>query len=128
MLDGCVGLLTRWSREWIARPGVVVGLAAAGRPQMVDSVVAAIAAAGRLPHAAMGVSALPGPESSSADEAAHWREALSLPPGGDAPLVRRVVLLVVDATSSLWPVTLAASMLREAGASAVLPLVLHRRP
>jgi ATP-dependent DNA helicase RecQ len=40
----------------------------------------------------------------------------------------RVVLLVVDATSSLWPVTVAAATLREAGAAKVLPLVIHRRP
>ena len=40
----------------------------------------------------------------------------------------RVVLLVVDATSSLWPVTVAAAVLRRAGADAVLPLLLHRRP
>ncbi len=128
MIDGCVALLTRWSREWLARPGVVIGLAAAGRPRMVRSVVEAIAGAGRLPHAEMGVSALPGPDLASADEAVHWRDALTLPHDGDAPLVRRVVLLVVDATSTLWPVTLAAAMLREAGAEAVMPLVLHKRP
>ena len=40
----------------------------------------------------------------------------------------RAVLLVVDATASLWPVTVAAAVLRRAGASVVLPLVLHRRP
>jgi len=38
------------------------------------------------------------------------------------------VLLVVDATSSLWPVTVAAAKLREAGSGVVLPLLLHRRP
>jgi ATP-dependent DNA helicase RecQ len=39
-----------------------------------------------------------------------------------------VVLLVVDASSSGWPVTVAAALLRRAGARAVLPLLLHRRP
>ena len=38
------------------------------------------------------------------------------------------MLLVVDASSSLWPVTLASAVLRRAGAAAVLPLLLHRRP
>ena len=38
------------------------------------------------------------------------------------------VLLVVDASSSLWPVTVASAALRRAGARAVLPLLLHRRP
>ena len=40
----------------------------------------------------------------------------------------RVVLLVVDATSTLWPVTVATATLREAGAAKVLPLIIHRRP
>lgn len=128
IIDGCVALLTRWSREWLARPGVVIGLAAAGRPRMVRSVVEAIAGAGRLPHAEMGVSSLPGPDLASADEAVHWRDALTPPRDGEVPLARRVVLLVVDATSTLWPVTLAASMLREAGADAVMPLILHKLP
>ena len=67
-------------------------------------------------------------EPTSADEAAHWRDVLG-PPEGMPPEVReRVVLLVVDGTSSLWPVTVAAASLREAGAAKVLPLVIHRRP
>ena len=40
----------------------------------------------------------------------------------------KVVLLVVDASSSQWPITVAAAHLREAGASMVLPLLVHRRP
>ena len=64
---------------------------------------------------------------SSADEAAFWRDALT--PGTlPAEVAGRAVLLVVDATSSLWPITVAAAALRRAGASAVLPLLLHRRP
>jgi ATP-dependent DNA helicase RecQ len=64
----------------------------------------------------------------SAEEAAMWRDRLQ--PGRlDAGAVAgRCVLLVVDATSSLWPVTVAAALLRREGAAAVLPLVLHRRP
>ncbi len=62
----------------------------------------------------------------SADEAAFWRDALD----GTAPeaVAGRCVLLVVDATSSLWPVTVASSVLRRAGAAVVLPLLVHRRP
>jgi ATP-dependent DNA helicase RecQ len=64
---------------------------------------------------------------SSADEAALWRDRLDLSEAGQA-VPGRAVLLVVDATSSLWPVTVAAALLGQAGASVVLPLVLHRRP
>jgi ATP-dependent DNA helicase RecQ len=45
-----------------------------------------------------------------------------------AAVTDRVVLLVVDASSTQWPITVAASALRAAGASRVLPLLLHRRP
>ena len=38
------------------------------------------------------------------------------------------VLLVADATSSQWPITVAAAKLREAGAAYVLPLLIHKRP
>jgi ATP-dependent DNA helicase RecQ len=38
----------------------------------------------------------------------------------------RTVLLVADVTSTGWPVTVAAAHLRDAGAKAVLPLVIHR--
>ncbi len=126
--EGCVRLLSRWSGEWRARPDIVLGLAAAARPLLVGSVVDEIAGAGRLPSGTIAVASPAAPDLTSADEAAHWRDALRLPPAEQAPVAGRSVLLVVDATSSLWPVTVAAAALREAGAAAVLPLVLHRRP
>ena len=61
------------------------------------------------------------------DEAAFWRDHLDASAAA-AAVAGRVVLLVVDASSSLWPVTVGAAVLRRAGASAVLPLLLHRRP
>ena len=64
---------------------------------------------------------------SSADEATYWKERLDAGQVADA-VAGRSVLLVVDATSSMWPVTVAAAVLRRAGAGVVLPLVLHRRP
>ena len=64
----------------------------------------------------------PPTDATGAVEAAYWRDHL-----GDAPDVAgQAVLLVVDASSSGWPITLAAARLREAGATAVLPLLIHR--
>ncbi|MGE4032007.1 MAG: ATP-dependent DNA helicase RecQ, partial [Thermoleophilia bacterium] len=128
VVTGCIDLLRAWSRSWTARPQVVIGLAADGRARLVDEVVAAIAGAGRLSSGSIGVAARPSPGLTSGDEAAHWRDALVMPADGEVPLVRRVVLLVVDATSSGWPVTIAAAALRDAGAAEVLPLVIHKRP
>ena len=96
---------------------------------MTASVADHVAERGRLDRASMPVPArVPDlRETSSADEAAFWRDALT-PDTLPTEVSGRAVLLVVDATSSLWPVTVAAAALRRAGASTVLPLLIHRRP
>jgi ATP-dependent DNA helicase RecQ len=127
VLEVSVGLLSRWRHDWSARPEVVVGLPAAGRSQAVASVADHLAQVGRLDRVDLtGVRPLQG-DPPSGEEAAHWREALAGPVEqlGDAAR-GRVVLLVVDATRSGWAVTVAAAMLRRAGARGVLPMVLHR--
>jgi ATP-dependent DNA helicase RecQ len=127
--DACVRVLAQWRTSWPARPEVVVDLSAAGFPVMTGSVADHIAATGRLDRASFGS---PGRlpdlrELSSADEAAFWRDHLDATGLADA-VGGRVVLLVVDASSSLWPVTVGSALLRRAGSRAVLPLLLHRRP
>jgi ATP-dependent DNA helicase RecQ len=57
-----------------------------------------------------------------------WRDGLQVDDTTAQAVTARTVLLLVDATSSQWPVTVAAAKLREAGAAAVLPLVIHKRP
>ena len=128
-----VAVLGRWRTEWAGRPEVVVPLPASGFSALTRDVAGHLATVGRLDAADLTVdpSQVPPAASrdlSSADEAAAWKAAL----GVDATAVQAVsgrrVLLVVDATSSLWPVTVAAAVLRGAGASAVMPLLIHRRP
>jgi len=65
---------------------------------------------------------------SSPQEAALWRDALRVNDDLLSAVCGKVVLLVVDATSSQWPITVAAAHLRQAEASMVLPLLVHRRP
>ncbi len=129
LTEACVRLLSQWRATWPARPEVVVDLPAAGLTRLVGSVADHLAAVGRLGRASL---ALPAPapdvrDLSSADEAARWRDLLTAAVPTDA-VHGRTVLLVVDASSSLWPVTVASALLRRAGARAVLPLLLHRRP
>jgi ATP-dependent DNA helicase RecQ len=129
LAEACVRLLGQWRTTWPARPQVVVDLAAAGFGRVVGQVADHLATVGRLERATLPVpGTLPDSrELSSAEEAARWCELLT--PVVPTELVAgRVVLLVVDASSSLWPVTVAASVLRRAGAELVLPLLLHRRP
>jgi ATP-dependent DNA helicase RecQ len=130
--DACVRLLSGWRRDWPARPEVVVDLPAAGFPVLTEDVADHLAAVGRLDRARLPVGAGPGAdavrEMGSAEEAAMWRDRLGAQQAPDGAVAGRSVLLVVDATSSLWPVTVASAVLRRAGAAVVLPLVLHRRP
>jgi ATP-dependent DNA helicase RecQ len=130
LVDAVVRLLGVWRGEWSRRPDVVVGLPAGGFPKLTEGLVDRIAEVGRLDKAALrvpdGFDVAAAAELASAGEAVAWRDALSCP---DPEAVEgKVVLLVVDATRSLWPVTLAGALLRRSGADAVLPLVVHRLP
>ena len=130
VLDACVRLLVDWRTSWQARPEVVADLPAAGLPQLTASVADHIAETGRLDRVRLSLRELVGRdprELSSADEAALWRDLLDISDVG-AQVSGRTVLLVVDASSSLWPLTVASAMLRRSGAATVLPLLLHRRP
>jgi ATP-dependent DNA helicase RecQ len=127
--DACVRLLSGWRGSWSARPEVVVDLSVTGHPVMTGSVADRVAEVGRLSRATLAAPVSPPDlrELGSAEEAAYWRDHLDAGPLRDQ-VAGRCVLLLVDATSSLWPVTVAAAALRDAGASVVLPLLLHRRP
>lgn len=127
LAHGCVGVLSRWRTDWPARPEVAVALDTGGYPGLAAEVVGHLARVGRLASASVEVAPGPAPDPDvpSDREAAYWREALSVPEASEVE--GKVALLVVDATRSQWPVTVAAAKLREAGAAMVLPLVVHRQ-
>ncbi|WP_405011324.1 DEAD/DEAH box helicase [Kitasatospora sp. NBC_01539] len=143
VVDALVSVVADWARGpggWagppdsagaqMARPVGVVAMTSSTRPALVESLAARIAAIGRMPllgqvgyatgrpphgprsnsaqrlHSLAGTLAVPDP----------LREALAASPGP--------VLLVDDLVDSGWTVTVAARLLRKAGATAVLPLVL----
>ena len=126
---GCVAALSRWRDAWSSRPEVVVTLPAAGYRQLTTVIADHLAEIGRLERAEVTVdpSAFT-PDLSSAEEAKVWRDGVSVDQLTAQAITNRSVLLVVDASSSQWPITVAAAKLREAGAAAVLPLLIHRRP
>ncbi len=128
--QGCVRLLAGWRETWPARPEVAVDLPASGFGLLTADIADHLADVGRLGRASMPVGS-PVADSrglSSAEESAHWRDDLDAAAPLGSAVRGRAVLLVVDATSSLWPVTVPAAVLRRAGASVVLPLLVHRRP
>lgn len=130
LCEASVAALKGWRTSWDRRPEVVVSLTAAGGMAGAADVVADhLAGVGMLGRAEASVAGEPSGvrELNSGQEAAWWQENLVL----DGPCRQRIraaaVLLVVDASSTSWPITVAAAKLLEAGADKVLPLLLHQR-
>lgn len=120
--DAAVATLSAWVRDTGMRPEVIVSLRLTGT-NLAETLAAHLRDVGRRGGGTFPVRmGDPPTDATGAVEAAYWRDHL-----GDAPDVAgQAVLLVVDASSSGWPITLAAARLREAGATAVLPLLIHR--
>ena len=128
LTDAIVKVLAAW--DWTARPVSVVTLPSRSRPLLVGSLGERIAAIGRLLYLGSFEYATPdgpGPRRHNSAQrlASVWR-SLTVPAGlrdavaaSDGP-----VLLVDDAIDTGWTMTVAAALLRDAGADAVLPLAL----
>ncbi len=130
LLEGAVRTLVGWRGEWDARPTQVIALPAAGFTRLTGQVAEHLGSVGRLPVQTWRPStSVREGESAGGAEAHAWREALGSPQQSlTSPVDGQVVLLVVDRTSTQWPVTVAAAALGHAGAAAVLPLVVHKLP
>ncbi|GAA0587977.1 ATP-dependent DNA helicase RecQ [Kribbella sandramycini] len=127
--SAAVAALSRWRTSWSSRPEIIIPLPAAGHADVLTAVAAHVALVGRLDHATIPVDRSAFTDDlSSAEEARIWRDGLTIQPETAQAITARTVLLLVDASSSQWPVTVAAAKLREAGAAAVLPMLLHKRP
>jgi ATP-dependent DNA helicase RecQ len=128
LIDAVVRVLAAW--DWAQRPAGVATLPSRTRPQLVESLGRRIAEVGRLPYlgrlgCARGGRADARQYNSAQRLRSVWHE-LDVP----GPLREAVaglggpVLLVDDRIETGWTMTVAAKLLREAGAPAVLPLVL----
>ena len=131
VVDAAVVVLKTWG--WAQRPTGIVWLPSRGRPALVESFAQRIAAIGRLPLlGALADSAPPlhvDPEDESEPEPpnsarrlAEVYGRLSVPAGLDPS--SGPVLLIDDVSDSGWTLTVAAMLLRRAGAPAVLPFTL----
>ena len=127
--DAMVKVLAAW--EWERRPAAVVTMPSRTRPALISSLGQRIAAIGRLPYLGTLEYATgdgPGPRRHNSAQRlqslwralvvpAELREAIASHPAGP-------VLLIDDRVETGWTLTVAAKVLLEAGAPAVLPLVL----
>ncbi|MBA2443946.1 MAG: ATP-dependent DNA helicase RecQ, partial [Nocardioidaceae bacterium] len=130
LCEASVAALKGWRTSWERRPEVVVSLAAVGGMASAADVVAEhLAKVGKLGRAEVSVAKEPSGirDLNSGQEAAWWQQNLVLDGLCSQRVKGAAVLLVVDASSTSWPITVAAAKLLEAGADKVLPLLLHQR-
>ncbi len=128
VLSGLVEVMRRWRSSWPARPVAVVPMPSATFGRLNRSVAEHLGAVGKLPVIdALGRSgpAAP-PDAASGPTVRALFDAIGLRDGVEVP--QGPVLLVDAQYRTGWSVTVAASLLRSAGATLVLPLVVHRLP
>ncbi len=126
VLDAMVQVLKRWSTSWL-RPVAVVPMPSRRFPTLVRSVAEHLATVGRLPLVdALEVTGPP--PASDSSSTARAKDLLYRTTLGPAVRFDGPVLLVDDLIRSRWTMTVAGSLLAQAGASAVLPLAVHQRP
>ncbi len=128
LIAAMVKVLAAW--DWAQRPAGVVALPSRTRPRLIGSLAARLAEIGRIPHLGelgyQPTARSAGRQFNSAQRlAAVWHQ-LTVPEPVAAALGRLggPVLLVDDRVESGWTMTVAARLVRAAGASAALPLAL----
>jgi ATP-dependent DNA helicase RecQ len=131
VVEAAVQVLREWG--WDERPAGVVAMPSHRHPILVDSTARALSRIGRLPLLGAIESTTPGPPgggggASLARLAGVW-SAFCVPDDLRARLAETPgpVLLVDDAADGRWTFTVAARLLREAGAASVLPFALALR-
>lgn len=137
LVSAVVDVLREWSahgdpaRRWsgAGRPAGVVSISSRRHPRLIGSLAARVAEIGRLPLLGTVERVADGPYSGGANSAwrlrsVHAAFALSPELAGRLEASPGPVLLVDDLVDSGWTLTVTARLLRQAGATAVLPLAL----
>jgi len=125
--DALVAVLRGWSAEW-ERPVAVVPVPSRSHPTRVCGMAQHIAEIGRLPlvDALRTSGSPPPPDVASTARVRHLLETMRTEVGVSVPV--GPMLIVDDVARTQWTLTVAASLLYDAGATTVLPLVGHRLP
>jgi ATP-dependent DNA helicase RecQ len=131
LLAACVRVLADW--DWDTRPVGVVGMPSRGHPLLVDSIARGLASAGRLPYLGALDLVGDGPRGEPGGNSAYRLSSVwgAFTAGADLTAALAAadgpVLLVDDLADSRWTLTVASRLLRQAGATAVLPFTLALR-
>ncbi|AZL14304.1 RecQ family ATP-dependent DNA helicase [Brevibacterium aurantiacum] len=123
----CLEVLAQWN--WEIRPEIVVSVPSARRPTTVRSLAANLASVGRLIDGGelLQVHDHGSPEVNSAFRVKDLYDAFVVPPEIEEAVAGKAVLLVDDEVVSRWTMAIGARLLRQAGATAVLPFALALR-
>ncbi|TFD48258.1 ATP-dependent DNA helicase RecQ [Cryobacterium sp. Hh11] len=132
MLAACVRVLAEWG--WADRPAAIVSMPSRQHPLLIDSVAQSLSEVGRLPWLGALDWANGGPTGEPGGNSAYrlssvW-DRFSVGPDlaeALAPFAGSPILLIDDLADSRWTVTVAARVLRQHGASSVLPFTLALR-
>jgi ATP-dependent DNA helicase RecQ len=128
VFDAVVRVLATWG--WERRPAAIVTIASSSRPRLIESLGVRLAGVGRLPILGQvryagtnGVAA--GSQNSAQRLRALWgRFSVPGPLAAALADLSEPILLVDDRIVTGWTMTVVAKLLREAGATSVLPLAL----
>jgi len=127
-LPSCFRVLKEW--DWADRPVAVASVPSLRHPELVGSLAAAIARAGRLEQLGpLALSASAEPTEAARNSAFRLRQVFGrfqVTPAQQEWLAGAAgpVLLVDDSVDSRWTMTVASMLLRSNGAGAVLPFAL----
>ena len=129
VVRGMVSVLSRWRESWEQRPVGVVPMPSRHHATMVGDLAAKIAEIGKLPliDALEARGPRPPDDVPSAPRVNALLARLVLRDEAELP-GNGPVLLIDDSYRTGWTMTVAAALLREAGATGVMPLVVHQLP
>ena len=128
VFEGMVTVLTRWRHRWAERPVAVVPMPSRRHPVLVRDLAERIAAVGKLEL--VDALTVDGPRPPTDTASGPRVDALfaSVAVMPDVQFPSGPILLVDDTYQSGWTMTVAAALLRDAGAREVMPLVVQRLP
>ena len=139
LLQACVQVLREWATGdarnpgWsgVGRPAAIVSIPSRSRPELVQSLARGISEIGRIPYLGQLDLGHGGPTGGRGGNSAYrlagvWDRLVVGPEleASFASIQGQSVMLIDDLVDSRWTVTVAGRALRQAGAAAVLPLVL----
>lgn len=124
LADAAVSALSSWVRATGVSPDLICSLRLTGTA-LAEDLAVVLRRVGKRDGSVMPTRLGDGPprDAPGPTEATYWQAHLGDPP---SEIAGQSVLLVIDEDRSGWPITLAAAKLREAGATAVMPLLIHR--